>query len=421
MLKQWPDNLDWRDWVERYDRMQERYLAARHERFNIIVGIIAATHRCPRKVLDLGCGTGSLSLRILEAFPRCRLIGIDLDETLLMLAARRLSRFRRRVKLVRADLRKGGWLRAAGNGFDGVVSATALHWLSADQLAGLYRQLGSIIKPGGIFLNADHVASECQVIQRAWLKHREVARRDQAPRQADTWWEFCRAYAAALNRDPGEMGSNVVGKWEGVERGMPLAWHFDRLRESRFTDPECFWRRDCDAIYGAVRGNALLEGPVRAKGKRAWFLTERSIKVKGDDIRITAMQVQDYEEVYDLWKSLEGVGLSESDSRANIAGYLARNRGMSFVAREGRKIVGAVLCGTDGRRGYLYHLGVLASHRRRGIGKALVAHCLAALKEKGIPRCNLFVIAANADAIAFWKELGWRFWDEEFGVKGMFG
>jgi len=119
------------------------------------------------------------------------------------------------------------------------------------------------------------------------------------------------------------------------------------------------------------------------------------------------MSIADYEAVWRLWQHTEGVGLNESDEREAIASYLARNAGLSCVALEGDKIVGAVLCGHDGRRGYLHHLAVARTHRKRGLGKALVAACLAGLARLCIPKCNIFLFADNVEGEAFWKHEGW--------------
>ncbi len=119
------------------------------------------------------------------------------------------------------------------------------------------------------------------------------------------------------------------------------------------------------------------------------------------------MAIGDFEEVYALWKRTEGVGLNESDSPANIAAYLARNPNMSFVAHQRGQLVGAVLCGHDGRRGYLHHLAVAQRHRGRGIGGALVEACLASLKAAGILKCNIFLYADNHNGEQFWKHSGW--------------
>ncbi|MBN1877764.1 MAG: GNAT family N-acetyltransferase [Anaerolineae bacterium] len=119
------------------------------------------------------------------------------------------------------------------------------------------------------------------------------------------------------------------------------------------------------------------------------------------------MTIQDYDTVIALWQSVEGVGLSDADAREPIARYLERNPGLSFTAWDGDNLVGAVLCGHDGRRGYVHHLTVRESHRRQGIGKALAERCLAILKAEGIDKCHLFVFTSNANAIAFWKGIGW--------------
>ena len=138
------------------------------------------------------------------------------------------------------------------------------------------------------------------------------------------------------------------------------------------------------------------------------------------DIDINEMTTDDYDEVFALWQATEGVGLhpNECDSRDGMQRYLARNPDTCFVARDGGKLVAAVLCGHEGRRGYMNHLAVAPSHRRRGVATALVQRCLAALKETGIPKCNLFVFADNNAAVSFYRKLGWRSWDE-INVKAM--
>ena len=94
-------------------------------------------------------------------------------------------------------------------------------------------------------------------------------------------------------------------------------------------------------------------------------------------VEISCMLPADHAAVVELWCSAEGIGLSSADSRPEIEHYLERNPGMSFVARDDGQIVGAALCGHDGRRGYLHHLAVAQSHRRRGIGTALAPGLLA--------------------------------------------
>jgi ribosomal protein S18 acetylase RimI-like enzyme len=123
--------------------------------------------------------------------------------------------------------------------------------------------------------------------------------------------------------------------------------------------------------------------------------------------RIRPFRIADYDRVYAIWKKAEGVGLNESDSREAVGRYLRRNPGLSQVAESGGNVVAAVLCGHDGRRGYLHHLAVAREWRRKGLGRALVAACLERLRREGVPKCNLFLFASNRPGRTFWKRLGW--------------
>ena len=121
------------------------------------------------------------------------------------------------------------------------------------------------------------------------------------------------------------------------------------------------------------------------------------------------MRARDFDAVISLWRGVPGIGLDEDcDSRAGIRRYLKRNPGLSFVALVEGAIVGAVLSGHDGRRGYLHHLAVAPSHRKLGIGRELTLRCLSALAKQGIPKCNIFLFRSNAAGRAFWKRQGWN-------------
>ena len=127
-----------------------------------------------------------------------------------------------------------------------------------------------------------------------------------------------------------------------------------------------------------------------------------------DGYRIEPMSLADFDAVLRLWRDTAGMGLTDSDTREQTAQYLERNPGLSLVARHEKEIVATILCGHDGRRGYLYHLAVAAKHRRNGLGKKLVQLCLARLEELGILKCNAYVFAENADGEAFWLRHGWE-------------
>jgi ubiquinone/menaquinone biosynthesis C-methylase UbiE len=246
-------DIDWQHWVQRWDRMQEHYILKRADRFEIIVQIIHSTQKTVGNVLDLGCGTGSLMLQILKNFPKTNVFGIDFDPTLLPLAKQRLESFGERAKLILADLREDSWSKLVPHSINAVVSATALHWFKPEELAILYHKIAEVLRPGGIFLNADHVGSDNPLIQKVWQENQEKTRAKQSGEQADSWESFWEEYTKALGTDTREINMRVIGKWEGgIEEGLPLAWHFDKLRESGFHSVECFWRCDCDAIYGGI-------------------------------------------------------------------------------------------------------------------------------------------------------------------------
>jgi len=124
-------------------------------------------------------------------------------------------------------------------------------------------------------------------------------------------------------------------------------------------------------------------------------------------IEILPVSIADYDAVFSLWRQCEGIGLSEADSRESIRHYLKRNPGMSFIATSGDAVVGAVLCGHDGRRGYIHHLAVHTDYRRRSLGRRLVEHCLPGLGGEGIRKCHIFVMNHNQAGIAFWKSVVW--------------
>ncbi|MCR5655711.1 MAG: GNAT family N-acetyltransferase [Lachnospiraceae bacterium] len=123
---------------------------------------------------------------------------------------------------------------------------------------------------------------------------------------------------------------------------------------------------------------------------------------------IRTMTIEDYEQVHDLWMTISGFAIrSIDDSREGVERFLTRNPSTSVVAEEDGKIVGAILCGHDGRRGCLYHVCVHPDHRLRGIGKSMVVFAMEALKREKINKVSLIAFTKNDIGNAFWKEIGW--------------
>nr|WP_216835674.1 MULTISPECIES: GNAT family N-acetyltransferase [Vibrio] len=119
------------------------------------------------------------------------------------------------------------------------------------------------------------------------------------------------------------------------------------------------------------------------------------------------MNIADYDDVIKLWGQTEGMSLRDADSKESINNYLIRNPNLSFVAVSGNEIVGAVLVGTDGRRGYLQHLAVSTNFRGKNLGRDLVSQAISALADVGVPKTHLFVYNENVNAQQFYEKLGW--------------
>lgn len=125
------------------------------------------------------------------------------------------------------------------------------------------------------------------------------------------------------------------------------------------------------------------------------------------DLKIQDMTIDEICGAIALWKRCEGIGLSDADEREPLTRFLTKNPGLCFTAYLNGKLVGTCLCGSDGRRGYLYHLAVDPEARRMGIGKKLVERVFEALKEQDIHKCHIMVFNNNELGLKFWKSTGW--------------
>ena len=121
------------------------------------------------------------------------------------------------------------------------------------------------------------------------------------------------------------------------------------------------------------------------------------------------MTAKDYSQVYDLWINTKGMGLNDlDDSEEGIEKFLKRNPNTCFVALEDDRIIGVIMAGHDGRRGYIYHTAVSENYRHKGIAASLVENVISALKEEGINKCALVVFCRNTDGNAFWESMGFN-------------
>lgn len=126
------------------------------------------------------------------------------------------------------------------------------------------------------------------------------------------------------------------------------------------------------------------------------------------DFIVRPMTIEDYDSVYALWKTINGFAIrSIDDSKEGVEIFIKRNPTTSVVAVMDGKVVGAILCGHDGRRGCLYHVCVQKEHRRHGVGKAMVVYCMEALKAEKVNKVSLIAFTRNDIGNAFWNSIGW--------------
>ena len=129
-----------------------------------------------------------------------------------------------------------------------------------------------------------------------------------------------------------------------------------------------------------------------------------------NNFTLRVMQIEDYEQVYNLWMTIDGFGIrSIDDSYEGVERFLKRNPTTSVVAEADGKVVGANLCGHDGRRGCFYHVCVHADYRKHGIGKAMAVFCMKALQEEHINKVSLIAFKSNVVGNTFWRKVGWTF------------
>lgn len=130
-------------------------------------------------------------------------------------------------------------------------------------------------------------------------------------------------------------------------------------------------------------------------------------------MQVRVMTIEDYPQVYALWMSIHGFGIrTVDDSREGVGKFLKRNPATSVVAVEDGRVIGAILCGHDGRRGCFYHVCVAEDKRQRGIGKQMATFAMHALKAEGINKVSLIAFKSNEVGNRFWRSVGWTYRDD---------
>ncbi|GAA3492164.1 class I SAM-dependent methyltransferase [Streptomyces cremeus] len=245
----------WGEWQASWDRQQEWYMPDREERFRVMLDMVEAFVGREARVLDLACGTGSITGRLLERFPDARSTGVDLDPALLAIA-RGTFAGDSRAEFVSADLTDPAWRdKLPYDRYDAVLTATALHWLRLGPLATLYGQVAELVREGGVFMNADRMKdlatpriNAAERAQRHALMERTKG--DAGVTDWAGWWRLAAAdpeLAAPTAERFAVFGEHADGETPSAE------WHASTLRAAGFAEARAVWASPSDALVLAVK------------------------------------------------------------------------------------------------------------------------------------------------------------------------
>jgi SAM-dependent methyltransferase len=251
-----PDRAWAEAWQESWDRQQEGYMPDREDRLAALLDVVEAVAGPRPLVLDLACGTGTISRRLLERFPGARSIAVDVDPALLTIARATLGDDER-VRFVRADLADPAWVgELPETPVDAVLTATALHWLPEPLLLRVYRDLAGIVRPGGAVANADQMGAADlprlgAALAAVEARRRERLRADGRP-DWDAWWDIA-ATDPLIADAVAERRAHFGGANHPAEFDPPSSWHAQALRDAGFDEAGVVWRSGGGAVVAAVR------------------------------------------------------------------------------------------------------------------------------------------------------------------------
>ena len=245
-------------WLARWDKQQEGYLPFREDRFNVMFDAVEAVMPPSFVAVDLCCGPGSLSARLLTRFPEATAIAVDLDPVLLTIGRQAQGDFGGRLRWVETDIARDGWVAELGvEQVDAVLSTTALHWLWPESLVRLFRDLSTLIRPGGLFLNGDHMAFSpdlgafCRIGEHVNERDQRAAFSESGAEDWQEWWnalaaepEMAELMAERRRRFPpdGDHGKDTL-----------LEFYEAALRDAGFREVGTIWQRFDDRVLMAVR------------------------------------------------------------------------------------------------------------------------------------------------------------------------
>jgi len=256
--------VDWRRWLRRWDLQQTRYLPHREERFDVMFDVVEASLPRRFRALDVGCGPGSLSQRLLTRFRQARCVAVDFDPVLLEIGRHALSRFGRRLTWVEADIRRPNWTQSLPSGtFQVALSTTALHWLRPPELRRTYRAIRALLRRNGLFLNGDHIRSALPPSRLSSVGHEAeelFLSRAPRPKGAESW----RTWWLRLEHEPGlqelfaererrSARSRSLGSAVGHHSHVTLLpQHLEYLRAAGFREAGVVWSEFGNRVVAAI-------------------------------------------------------------------------------------------------------------------------------------------------------------------------
>jgi SAM-dependent methyltransferase len=251
--------VDWRAWLLRWEAQQSGGLPQREERFQVMTDFLGALAGAEPLVVDLGSGPGSLAVRVVERLPGARVVAVDADPLLLELGRRAVGDRGGRIRWLERDLRDPVCWEAlrTERPFDAAISTTALHWLSPPELVALCERLADLIRPGGVFLNGDHLTfglDQARIAAAAQELRAAETAREQAARPAETWQQWWQA----VDADPGlaPLVAERRARWRGhPDYHLPGERRFlgAALLRVGFVEVATVWQRLDDHVVIAVR------------------------------------------------------------------------------------------------------------------------------------------------------------------------
>lgn len=252
--------VDWPGWLRRWDVQQVGYVPEREARFSAMFDALAGLLPETFVALDLACGPGSISQRLLARFPGAQAIAVDIDPVMLAVGRAVLGTVDSRLSWIEADLAAPNWQRALGEQkVDAVLSTTALHWLEPAALARVYGDIYRLLRPGGLFLNGDHMSFGPALptlarlsdsdLNAQWTDTSFAARGIET---AEQWW-------AAIAREPGlesllAARTQILAKKKQPDSRLGFDAHVRALREAGFREIGTIWQVLSDRVLVAVRG-----------------------------------------------------------------------------------------------------------------------------------------------------------------------